>query len=257
MGVQALPPAFLAAALLLCADPVSSAAGPDGARAPGALAHAIAEQTPDAPVLEVVAATPLPAGHGVGSHFGYRISTRTGIRTFHAGTDFLAPRGTPVFAIAGGVVELVAQNTRQTRMGGYGNAVVVRHEDQGVWSFYAHMSSVQVEPGQVIAPGQLLGEVGNTTNGRFPGMVSHLHLEVRRAAPDGGSPFPGPYRRYNVDPESFLSALGVRFDREATEEGDCVHADGVDDARAPLLVVRERQDAPVAVASAEMATGRF
>lgn len=256
MGVQALPPAFLAAALLLCADPVSSAAGPEGARAPSALASAIAEQAPDAPSLEVVAATPLPAGHGPGSHFGWRISTRTHVRTFHAGTDFLAPRGTPVFAIAGGVVEQVAHNTRQTHMGGYGNAVVIRHEEQGVWSFYAHMRSVRVEPGQVIEPGQLLGEVGNTTNGRFPGMVSHLHLEVRRAAPNGASPFPGPYRRYNVDPETFLSALGVHFDH-ATTEGDCVHTDGVDDAMAPMLVVREQHDAPVAVASAAMGTGQF
>lgn len=256
MGVQALPPAFLAAALLLCADPVSSAAGPDrAARQPSPLASAIAEQAPHAPSFDVVAATPLPAGHDVGSHYGWRISTRTHTRTFHAGTDFLAPRGTPVFAVAGGVVEMVAENTSHTRLGGYGNAVVIRHEEQGVWSFYAHLRSVRVRPGQQIRPGQRLGQVGNTTNGRFPGMVSHLHLEVRRAAPDGSSPFPGPYRRYNLDPEDFLSALGVSFDHDATD--GCVHTDGVDDATAPALVVREHHDAPITVASVDGATGRF
>jgi murein DD-endopeptidase MepM/ murein hydrolase activator NlpD len=94
-----------------------------------------------------------------------------------------------------------------------------------------------VQEGQRVEPGTMLGRVGHTTNGRFPGMVSHLHLELRRALPDGSSPFPGAYRRHNEDPEEWLADLGVRFDSDV--ESDCVVHEGDEDVPAPMLVVRE------------------
>lgn len=240
MGVQGIF-AFVAAALLLCADPVSS----------GGEQSLAAQLEPelDAERYEVVAASPVPAGHGIGSHYGWRTSTRTGRRTFHAGADFLVARGTPVFAARGGVVEVVATNRRGwSRFAGYGNAVVVRHPELGRWSFYAHLGSVDVEEGQTVSAGQRLGVVGNTTNGRFPRMVPHLHFEVRRARRDGASPFPGPYRRHNVNPEQWLASLGLDLDRDH----ECAHSD-----EAPLLVVRERGTEVVTVATAEVGVGRF
>ncbi len=206
---------FITAALLLC--------GREGATGTS-LAAAVGDQSR----YEVVGASPVPAQYGIGSHFGYRTSTRTHQRTFHAGLDFLVPRNTPVFAAHDGVVEQVVANVRRNQFSGYGNAIVIRHPDTGHWSFYAHLSSADVEEGQIVRAGQPIGRVGNTTNGRFPGMVAHLHFEVRQARSDGRSPFPGAYRQHNVDPEEWLAALGVSFD----EPAECPSPD------APRLALR-------------------
>lgn len=166
----------------------------------------------------------------------------------HAGVDIGSSKSSrddePVYAAKGGVVYLVAENSPSSNMSGYGNAVVIQHggAGQGLYSLYAHLKdgSVRVRPGQTIDGGAMLGLMGNTTNGQFsplPGqsidqwraqarargynargpMVRHLHLEVRRALPDGRSPFPGPYPQspaqalYNVDPGPWLRELGLIY----------------------------------------------
>ena len=237
-SLSGLPPMFLTAAVLLCADPVNPPAPADAA--PEASDVAVDLETLVAePSYEVIASSPLPAGHRVGSHFGYRISPRTGRRTFHAGIDFLAERGTPVYAVREGVVQVVATNSGHTNFAGYGNAIVVHHPEQGRWSFYAHLDEVLVEEGQRVEPGQLIGHVGNTTNGRFPGMGSHLHFEVRVARADGSSPFPGAYRRHNVDPEDWLAEMGVRFEHDEEADAHAMHAD----EDAPVLTLVAENDA--------------
>jgi hypothetical protein len=61
--------------------------------------------------------------------------------------------------------------------------------------------------------------MGNTSNGKFPGMGAHLHLELRRRRPNGLSPFPGPYPQTernlfnNIDPRPWLEGKGLRFMR--------------------------------------------
>lgn len=158
--------------------------------------------------------SPLPEGFAPGSTYGVRVSPRTGRRTFHAGADFLAPRGTPVHAVRAGVVEHVARNTTgRTRFGGYGRAVVVYHPDVERWSFYAHLDSIDVREGDVLEAGDAIGTVGNSSNHRFHDMPTHLHFEVRRAGPGGRSPFPGHYRQHNQDPIEWLQSMGVRFVR--------------------------------------------
>jgi len=217
--VNAIP--MSVALLMLCANPVSS--GDSDADLRAAVDAMFIDRQ------EVVAASPVPAGIGVGSHYGHRVSRRTGNRTFHAGTDFLAPSGTPVYAVRAGVVEtVVRERDGSRRWAGYGNGVVIRHDHDGRWSFYAHLSAIDVAEGDVVLPGHKLGSVGRTTNGRFPRMVSHLHFEVREARRDGESPFPGPYGRYDVNPEEWLADMGVTFD---------AHHD--DDVEEPELVVRE------------------
>lgn len=78
----------------------------------------------------------------------------------HRGTDFAAPGGTPIYAIADGVVS--AART----MNSYGNCVQVSHgtADDGhrYDSLYAHMSSIAVAQGATVQKGDLLGYVGNT-----------------------------------------------------------------------------------------------
>lgn len=161
----------------------------------------------------------------------------------HAGIDIATGRrDEPVYAIKGGTVSLVAPNTPSSNMRGYGNAVVINH-GESKYVLYAHLKdgSVAVQPGQSVQAGQQIGVIGNTTNGQFsplPGqtleqwraqaqargyrsgpMVPHLHMEVRRARPDGSSPFPGPYPRspedaqFNIDPQQWLADKGLVFSR--------------------------------------------
>lgn len=93
---------------------------------------------------------------------------------FHAGIDFFPGGGTPIGAIADGVVTHTG-----TGAGGWGNYVTVAHtvNGQAVESLYAHMrwGSIGVAVGQRVTVGTFLGAVGDT--GRAYG--EHLHLEIR------------------------------------------------------------------------------
>lgn len=91
----------------------------------------------------------------------------------HNGADMLAPQGTPIYATAAGVVRASAES-----IGGYGVAVMIDHVigGQSVSTTYGHMTygSRQVQAGQSVAAGQLIGYVGST--GRST--ANHLHFEV-------------------------------------------------------------------------------
>jgi murein DD-endopeptidase MepM/ murein hydrolase activator NlpD len=88
---------------------------------------------------------------------------------FHAGLDLEAPPGTDVGAAAAGRVTWAGWLA-----GGWGNLVVVAHED-GVRTMYAHLSSVAARVGQRISAGTVVGAVGATGDATGP----HLHFEVR------------------------------------------------------------------------------
>ncbi len=89
-------------------------------------------------------------------------------RRFHYGIDIALATGDPVVAAFHGTVRIAKFNKT------YGNLVVVRHEN-GLETFYAHLSAIDVEAGDVVKAGQQIGLGGNT--GRSRG--SHLHFEVR------------------------------------------------------------------------------
>lgn len=86
----------------------------------------------------------------------------------HLGVDYAAPKGTPVRNVGLGVVESVGT------MGGYGNAVVVKHRN-GHSTVYAHLSKMLVKRGQSVSQGQVIGLVGSTGWATGP----HLHFEFR------------------------------------------------------------------------------
>jgi LysM repeat protein len=90
------------------------------------------------------------------------------------GVDLGAPRGTPIYAAAAGVV-IVARNNGGWN-GGYGNYVVITHAN-GTQTLYAHMTHSIVSIGQMVDRGQLIGYVGATGEATGP----HLHFEVRGA----------------------------------------------------------------------------
>ena len=157
---------------------------------------------------------PLPERDRLSSSYGWRKSRRTGKRTFHAGLDFHAKKGTPVYAVRSGIVEKVLRNTRRKNgFSGYGNAVVIYHPDEDRWSFYAHLDKTTVKAGARVLAGQTIGHVGNTNNGRFPGMGVHLHFEARVRTKSGVSPFPGAYRKNNRNPKRWLARHGVKYNR--------------------------------------------
>ena len=95
----------------------------------------------------------------------------------HNGTDFSAPGGTPIYAVADGVVSVATSHYS------YGNYVQISHgtADDGKTyaTLYAHMSSYVVSVGQSVSKGQVIGYVGNTGEvyGKYGGY--HLHLELR------------------------------------------------------------------------------
>ena len=89
---------------------------------------------------------------------------------FHAGMDFTAPRGTPIYATGNGKV---IQADR--KMSGYGNLVKIDHGYSYV-TFYAHMSKINCKVGQKVKRGDVIGYVGNTGLSSGP----HCHYEVRK-----------------------------------------------------------------------------
>jgi len=109
-----------------------------------------------------------PVAEGfAGSGFGMRIDPINGRQAMHAGVDFSAPVGTPIFAAAGGVV--VGTDVHPE----YGKTVLIDHGND-LATLYAHASRVDVKVGDIVRPGQKVAEVGRT--GRTTG--AHLHFEV-------------------------------------------------------------------------------
>lgn len=106
----------------------------------------------------------------IASGFGYRIDPIYKTVKFHAGLDFTAPQGTPIYATADGVVKTAGFSD-----GGYGNHVVVNH-GYGYETLYGHMYRVKVRNGQRVKRGDLIGYVGSTGKSTGP----HCHYEVHK-----------------------------------------------------------------------------
>jgi len=104
------------------------------------------------------------------SGFGSRIHPFHGATYFHQGVDFVAPRGTPVYASASGIVSLI--NFSDLQMGN-GNVIEIDHGN-GYKTRYHHLDKINVKQGQTIAKGSVIGTVGMTGGAVSP----HLHFEV-------------------------------------------------------------------------------
>ncbi|MEO1300478.1 MAG: M23 family metallopeptidase, partial [Cyanobacteria bacterium J06636_16] len=116
-------------------------------------------------------ATPAP----ITSLFGWRTHPIFGDRRFHSGTDLGAPTGTPVLAAKDGEVSVADY------LGGYGNTVILRHEDGTQETRYAHLSQILVNTGEKVKQGEVVGLVGSTGNSTGP----HLHFELRELTAQG------------------------------------------------------------------------
>jgi murein DD-endopeptidase MepM/ murein hydrolase activator NlpD len=119
----------------------------------------------------------------IASGFGYRIDPIYKTTKLHAGLDFTAPQGTPIYATANGRVE-TAGNTGD----GYGRHVIVNH-GYGYKTLYAHMVRVKARVGQTVKRGEVIGWVGSTGKSTGP----HCHYEVIK----NGRPIDPIYFFYN------------------------------------------------------------
>ena len=149
----------------------------------------------DADIPETTALVfPLPNGtYTHTSDFGWRTDPFTGERSFHAGTDWAAADGTPIFALADGVV------TYARMVGGTSGQITIEHTIDGerIASVYIHMwaHGIHVQAGDRVIAGQHIGDVGSSGRSTGP----HLHFQLH---PGGAGASP-------VDAIPWLAEHGV------------------------------------------------
>jgi len=120
----------------------------------------------------------------VGSYWG---ASRSGGTRKHKGIDIFARKGTPVVALADGIITL----KDKTPVGG---KVLWLKPSNHSWSaYYAHLDKQLVKEGQYVRKGQVIGTVGNTGNARYT--PSHLHFGIYTAR---GPVNPLPYVKHST-----------------------------------------------------------
>ena len=130
------------------------------------------------------------------SGYGTRIHPIYKTKKFHAGMDFSAKTGTPIYATGDGKIYKVQKSRR-----GYGNHVIIDHSF-GYKTLYAHMSKYIVKKGQKIKRGDVIGYVGNTGTSVAP----HLHYEVHK---DGKKINPVNFYYNDLTPDQYEKMLEI------------------------------------------------
>ncbi|RFM29887.1 M23 family metallopeptidase [Deminuibacter soli] len=106
----------------------------------------------------------------IASGFGSRVDPVYKVAKFHAGLDFAAPQGTPIYATADGTVKQADYSES-----GYGNHVVINH-GYGYETLYGHMYRIKAHVGDHVKRGEVIGYVGSTGKSTGP----HCHYEVHK-----------------------------------------------------------------------------
>jgi len=130
------------------------------------------------------------------SGYGNRIHPIYKTKKFHAGMDFSAKSGTPIYATGDGKILKVRRSKR-----GYGNHVVINH-GYGYKTLYAHMKKYIVRKGQTVKRGEVIGYVGNTGTSVAP----HLHYEVHK---DGRKINPVNFYYNDLNPKEYEKMLEI------------------------------------------------
>ncbi len=110
---------------------------------------------------------PIKSGR-ITSHYGMRKNPTTKKKQLHKGIDIAAPIGTDVFSAADGTITIA-----ETSDSNHGKRISVQHSD-GYTTHYSHLSKIDVQAGDKVAAGEVIGAVGNTGVSTAP----HLHFEV-------------------------------------------------------------------------------
>ena len=108
-------------------------------------------------------------GARLSSSYGMRKHPILGYNKMHRGTDFAAPKGTPIMASGSGIIEMAKWN------GAYGKYIRIRHNSK-YKTAYAHLNGYArgIKRGAKVRQGQIIGYVGSTGRSTGP----HLHYEV-------------------------------------------------------------------------------
>lgn len=188
--------------------------------------------------------THAPAEGRIVSGFGLRTSIQDrGSTRHHQGLDIAGSIGDPVYAVADGLVEHATPNGA-AGFSCYGHVIVIRHPQWGEdRTMYAHLSRMDVSPGQRVYYGDRIGSVGNTngstrsrgttfaegscSSGRTPPFLTtlrgrsgpHLHFE---ASPHS---YPQPYDAPRYQPQRWLLDRGVSYDDDGrlVQASSCSH----------------------------------
>lgn len=128
-------------------------------------------------------------GARISSRYGLRRHPVLGYSKMHKGTDFAAPRGTPIFAAGDGTI------TYYGRYSSYGNYVRIRHSNE-YSTAYAHASRFnrKFRKGSRVKQGDIVAYVGTTGRSTGP----HLHYEVL-------------YRGRQINPNKVRSTSGIKL----------------------------------------------
>jgi len=106
----------------------------------------------------------------ISSNFGKRKHPISKAIRHHQGIDLAVPKGAHVRAVQKGQVVWAGSYK------GYGKLITIKHGDQ-TFSLYGHLSEINVETGQLVPAGKMIGRVGSTGNSTG----NHLHFEWRLA----------------------------------------------------------------------------
>ena len=134
---------------------------------------------------------PLDEGYTITSEYGYRVDPFDGSTKFHSGIDLVGEHHGNIYAVEDGQVTYAGVQS------GYGNCIEIKHIVNGVtiYSFYAHLSQINVTVGQFVDQGTIIGLEGGALTDPNPGKTTghHLHFELRSASGSGNSLNPHDY----------------------------------------------------------------
>ena len=138
---------------------------------------------------------PMSCSYTITSEYGTRTHPVTGEVKKHTGIDLGGTHHTEIFAVADGEV------TFSGVQNGFGNCVEIKHVVNGetIYSFYAHLSKIDVQVGEKVTQGQVIGlEGGDPDSDPNPGYSTghHLHFEIRNASGYGNDIDPTKYIRF-------------------------------------------------------------
>jgi murein DD-endopeptidase MepM/ murein hydrolase activator NlpD len=123
-------------------------------------------------------------GVEISSGYGMRMHPTKKVEMMHNAVDIRAPKGTPIYATADGMIRKVEKNFKQGE--GYGKYIIIDHEG-GYSTLYSQLSEYNTTEGKEVKQGDIIGYVGQTGLSTGP----HLHYEVMK---DGE----------NVNPEDYF-----------------------------------------------------
>jgi murein DD-endopeptidase MepM/ murein hydrolase activator NlpD len=137
----------------------------------------------------------------------------------HLAVDIKVPDGTPVYAIANGIVDKVAEQST-----GFGNHIVIKHENfpslenasakTTIYSSYNHLSQVLVAEGDVVAKGQLIGKSGHTGTATTP----HVHFQIDNDQAPWHPYWPFTYLEANAAGVSFWDAINIGLNADKAKQ---------------------------------------